>query len=96
VDPYAALPAPGVYAGRVTVDAVPYPAAISVGASPTFPDARDDFEVHVIGFTGDLYDRSLVVEFLDRLRDKRAFATAAELHTAIAADVDSARRLAGL
>jgi riboflavin kinase/FMN adenylyltransferase len=87
VDPYVALPAPGVYAGRVDIDAAPYAAAISVGVPPTFPGAVDDFEVHVIGFRGDLYDRGLTVEFLARLRDQRAFATTEDLSAAIASDV---------
>ena len=95
VDAFAALPAPAVYAGRVAVDGTPHPAAISVGAPPTFPEARDDFEVHVLDHDGDLYDASLVVEFLARLRDQRAFDDVAQLTAAIAADVEQVRRIAG-
>lgn len=96
VDPYAALPASGVYAGRVEVDGVTHAAAISVGAPPTFPGATDDFEVHVIGYDGDLYGRSLSVEFLQRLRDQRAFSSAEDLAEAISQDVARTRDVAGL
>jgi riboflavin kinase/FMN adenylyltransferase len=87
VDPYIALPAPGVYAGRVEIDATAYAVAVSVGVPPTFPGAVDDFEVHVIGFQGDLYGRGLTVEFLERLREQRAFETTDQLAAAIDADV---------
>lgn len=94
-DPYAALPAPGVYAGRVEIDAVSHVAAVSVGAPPSFPEATDAFEVHVIGHDGDLVGHSLIVEFLERLRDQVAFSDAAALSEAIARDVEAAKRAAG-
>ena len=84
---YAALPADGVYAASTVVDGVAYPAAVSVGVPPTFPDAEAVLEVHVVGFDGDLYGRTLGVEFLDRIRDQRRFVTAEALAEQIAADV---------
>lgn len=96
VDPYVALPAPGVYAGRVEVDGTAHAAAISVGTPPTFPGAVDDFEVHVIGFAGDLYGRALTVEFLERLRAQRTFQDGADLAAAIASDVARAAEVASL
>lgn len=95
VEPFAALPAPGVYAGRALVDGVSHPAAISVGRPPSFPEAEDDFEVHVIGYRGDLYGKSLRVDFIERLRDQREFSDPGELRAAIAADIAAAERLAG-
>lgn len=92
--PYAALPADGVYAGHaVTASGERHPAAISVGTPPSFPEARDYLEAHLIGFTGDLYDRPLTLEFTERLRAQRAFGSMGELMAAIRADVDAATRL---
>jgi riboflavin kinase/FMN adenylyltransferase len=96
VGPHTALPAAGVYAGRATVDGLAYAAAISVGAPPSFPAATDDLEVHVIGFAGDLYGSELTIDFLERLREQRAFPDIAELTRAIAADVTRTREIAGL
>jgi riboflavin kinase/FMN adenylyltransferase len=93
--PYAALPADGVYAGRVEIDGTTYPAAVSVGVPPSFPEARDALEVHLLDFSGDLYGRTLTVEFLRRLRDQRAFDDATALMAAIHADVEEVRRIAG-
>lgn len=88
VDPGAALPATGVYAGRAVLsDGTSWPAAIVVGRPPTFPEATDALEVHLIGFSGDLVGRQLTVEFVERLREQRAFTSMHALQEAIAADV---------
>ncbi len=85
---YAALPADGVYAGTATLEGGGvWPAAIAVGTPPSFPEARDYLEAHLIGFDGDLYDTELVLEFTRRIREQRAFGSLDELTSAIAADV---------
>ena len=95
-EPYAALPADGVYAARVVFDdGSAWAAAVSVGTPPTFPDARDYVEAHLIEFEGDLYDQTLTIEFLERLRPQRAFASRDDLTAAIAADVERALQIAG-
>jgi riboflavin kinase/FMN adenylyltransferase len=94
--PGAALPADGVYAGRAELpDGAEWPAAISVGTPPTFPDARDFFEVHLIGFDGELVGAELVIRFLERLRGQVAFRSVEELTAAIRADVARALEIAG-
>ncbi|HEY5549252.1 MAG TPA: riboflavin biosynthesis protein RibF [Coriobacteriia bacterium] len=93
--PFAALPADGVYAGRTEVDGVTYACAVSVGVPPSFPDATAELEAHLIGFRGDLYGRSLVIEFISRIRPQRRFDDQAELAAAIRADIEQVRHLAG-
>jgi riboflavin kinase/FMN adenylyltransferase len=82
-----AVPATGVYAGWATVGGERYPAAISVGVPPTFPDATCDLEAHLIGFTGDLYGQEMVLEFVERVREQRSFPSRDALAQAIADDV---------
>jgi len=95
-EPFAALPADGVYAGRVVFpDGSAWAAAVSVGTPPTFPGARDYVEAHVIDFEGDLYDQVLTIEFLERLRPQRTFGSLPELTAAIASDVERALDIAG-
>lgn len=95
-DPYAALPTDGVYAGRVVLeDGMSWAAAISVGTPPSFPEARDYLEAHLIGFEGDLYDSRVTIEFFERLRDQMPFSSLAELTSAISADVERALDIAG-
>ena len=78
--PYAALPADGVYAGRAILeDGIEWAAAISVGTPPTFPDARDYLEAHLVDFEGDLYDQSITLEFFERLRSQQAYGSLDDL-----------------
>lgn len=93
VPSHVARPADGVYAGRATLEGIRFPAAISVGFPPTFPDAVGDLEAHLIGFEGDLYGRELTVEFLQWLRGLATFGAVSELAEAIAGDIAAARRL---
>jgi riboflavin kinase/FMN adenylyltransferase len=64
------IPADGVYAGRCTIDGKPHAAAVSIGTNPTFRDRQRSVEAHLIGFSGDLYGRTIRVELLDWLRDQ--------------------------
>ena len=70
-----ALPAVGIYAGFYEDDEVGrWPAAIPIGRRPTFYASADPLvEVHVIGFSGDLYGHHARVCFLEHLRDEERF-----------------------
>jgi riboflavin kinase/FMN adenylyltransferase len=93
---FAALPADGVYAGRAILpDGGLWAAAISVGTPPTFPEARDYLEAHLIGFEGDLYDAQLTLLFFARLRSQESYASLDELKSAIADDVNASLEIAG-
>jgi riboflavin kinase/FMN adenylyltransferase len=94
--PFAALPAAGVYAGRAILeDGVEWAAAISVGTPPSFPEARDYLEAHLVDYNGDLYDTDIMLEFWERLRDQVAYGSLEELTAAISDDVAAALDIAG-
>ena len=72
--PRQALPSDGVYAGAARVHGAWRSAAISVGTRPQFyADGSRLVEVHLPGFAGDLYDQTLDVAFLERLRTMDVF-----------------------
>lgn len=85
------IPGDGVYAVRAWTGSQSWPAAANVGPNPTFGEQARKVEVHLIGFQGDLYRSRLGVEFLEKIRDTRPFASAAELVAQIEADVAAAR-----
>jgi len=87
------LPALGVYAAVAHVDGVAVPAAVHVGPNVTFGETSVSVEAHLIGFAGDLYGRPLDVDFLDRVRDTRRFASVEDLKAQLADDVAAARRI---
>ncbi len=96
-----ALPALGIYLGRVSVPeravGPEHPALVSVGVRPTFhDDGRVLVEVYLLDWDGDLYGAELTVELIDRIRDERRFASVDELVAQMRADEAQARaRLLG-
>ncbi len=85
------LPGDGVYAMRATVDGVIWPAAANIGPNPTFGDNARKIELHLLGFTGDLYGKILSATFIKKIRDTKKFANIAELTDQINRDIDSVR-----
>ncbi len=99
-DAWAAVPADGVYAGRVvrldewgrTIQAPPLGvAAISVGTNPTFEVRQRRVEAYVLDFAGDLYGQALGIEFHERLRGMERYDSVEDLVTQMHADVDRTR-----
>lgn len=86
------VPADGVYCGFGIVGGQRYPAAIHLGANPTFQNSDPNVEAHLIGFSGDIYGQSLQVEFLSKLRETQTFPDAEALKTQLAIDIDSAKK----
>ena len=81
------LPALAVYAGRCRIDGRVYPAAVNIGATPTFGQTQTQVEAHVIGFEGDLYGRRIELELVDWLRDQYKFANGEALRAQIGRDI---------
>jgi riboflavin kinase/FMN adenylyltransferase len=86
---------PGVYACRLAVDGVVYGAVLNAGIRPTFGESLFTLEAHVLDFSGDIYGRSVRLDFVRRLRDERKFAGIDALRTQISADVTAARAALG-
>jgi riboflavin kinase / FMN adenylyltransferase len=87
-----AYPGHGVYAcladGR--------PAAVSIGVRPTFDTGRGELiEAYIVDFEGDLYGRTLTLEFLARLRGERRFDDAEALVEQMERDVQATKEIAG-
>jgi riboflavin kinase/FMN adenylyltransferase len=86
------LPAEGVYAGvgRLVGRDGPtgvWPAAINIGPNPTFGEIHAKVEAHLIGSSETVYGRPVEVDFLERLRDVRAFASPDDLVEQVKRDV---------
>lgn len=97
VDPRRMVPAPGVYATRVTIDGNTYPAVTNIGHNPSVSEGNPlTIETHAIdaGLPYD-YGREVRVAFVRRLRDERRFPSLTDLRAAIAADITSARIILG-
>jgi riboflavin kinase/FMN adenylyltransferase len=83
----------GVYAVRAEVDGGSHGGVASYGARPTIAaDGAPLLEVHLFDFDGDLYGRTMRVEFIERLRGEEKFAGLPALTAAMEADKAAARR----
>ena len=89
------LPARGVYATAVSVDGAVYPAVTNIGTRPTVTGEKETaytVETHVIGFSGDLYGKTVSVSFRYRQREEKRFSDLEELIAEIRENAaDSAR-----
>jgi riboflavin kinase / FMN adenylyltransferase len=92
----AQIPADGVYAAWASVDGHRFEmdAAVHIGPNVTFGEQVRKVEAHLIDFSGDLYGRTIEVEFLERLRPSRKFEGLEDLLNQIRTDVDAARTIA--
>jgi riboflavin kinase/FMN adenylyltransferase len=95
------LPARGVYAcwcrvpaaaGSEAPDTVQR-AVLNIGHRPTFGGGALSVEAHLLDFDGDLYGRTLRVEFVERLREERSFSGADALVRQVQDDTARARRM---
>jgi riboflavin kinase/FMN adenylyltransferase len=87
------LPRDGVYAGVAYHAGESWPAAINLGPNPTFGERRRKLETHLLGFTGDLYDQMLDIEFVSRLRDTQTFPNVDALKAQLAGDIRHVRQI---
>ena len=85
--------APGVYAARAVWDDTRADAVVNVGYRPTFGEDQYWVEAYVFDFSGDLYDRTLTIEFVHRIRAEMKFAGIESLKRQVSADMEAARRL---
>lgn len=91
-----ACPGHGVYA-CVAEGPLPEPAAaaVSIGVRPTFQTGRGELiEAYILDFEGDLYDTTLTLRFLERLRGERRFDSAEALVEQMHLDVAQTRGIA--
>jgi riboflavin kinase / FMN adenylyltransferase len=91
-----AIPAAGVYAGRCHLeDGTTVPCVTNVGVNPTFGGSELRVEAHLLDWSGDLYGRTVGVDFRHRIRDEQRFDGVEALVAQIRRDADTARELLG-
>ena len=83
----------GVYLGRVYLEGKCWAGVVNIGTRPTFGAGERVVEMHILDFSGDLYERQLHVEILEKLRQEKRFSNADELIEQIEKDIVQARLL---
>jgi riboflavin kinase / FMN adenylyltransferase len=90
------LPGAGIYAGRAHVNGEAHLAAISVGTNPTFHGTLTTVEAFFLDFSGDLYGKTVDLEFHRWLREMLPFGGVDPLVRQMKVDVEATRELIAL
>jgi len=90
------FPKTGVYCCWAEVDGYVHQAVANIGYNPTFGNDVLSVEVHILDLNADLYDKTLKVHFVQRLRGERKFSGLEELKTQIGKDIALGRTILAL
>lgn len=93
-----AVPGNGVYATMTTIygmegEGQPRRSVTNVGVRPTFDNGERSVETFILDYSGDLYDKTIRVEFIKKLRDERKFSGIEEIRAQLGRDVEQARAI---
>jgi riboflavin kinase/FMN adenylyltransferase len=88
--PAVLTPPDGVYATCVTHRGQTFPAVTNIGFKPTFGGRERTIESFILDCDRNLYDETIHMGFLGRLRGEKRFAGPKELATQIAQDIKGA------
>lgn len=82
----------GIHAGLARIEGgKPLPSLVFIGAAETFNELDKKIEVHILDFTGNLYDKEMSVELLEKIRDNQKFSAEEQLITQMKEDERLAR-----
>lgn len=92
-DPTKLIPVSGVYACTAVVEGQTLRAAVNIGVRPTFEgtDPTEHIEAHLLDFSGDLYGKTVRLNFIERLRAEKRFSGIQELIAQIQTDIQLTR-----
>ena len=85
------LPIAGVYVVRVEAEGKKFGGIANMGVRPTVDGQSPVLEVHILGFSGNLYGKKINVEFMKKVRDEKKFNGLDELKEQIFKDISTAR-----
>lgn len=85
---YKLIPKQGVYAVQLMIDGQNYNGMLNIGVRPTVNDKnKQTIEVNIFNFKGDLYDKTLIIELMQRVRDEKQFNGVNELKLQLEQDL---------
>ena len=67
------LPVNGVYLVEIKIDNKKYYGLMNIGVKPTFRETERTIEVHIINFNKKIYNKKVVVNILQKIREEKYF-----------------------
>lgn len=94
-EPNKTIPGIGIYAVWVNLDDnTRYKGMLYIGSRPTFKEGNEVvLEVHILGFTGDLYNKEITVTFVHYIRDDIKFDSPEALIKQLKEDQETVEKL---
>lgn len=86
------IPRFGVYASSCTLDGKKYFCITNVGTHPTVSPDRAKAETYILDYSGDLYGKTIRLEFLEFIRPEKKFDSVDALKHAIAIDIEKTKK----
>jgi riboflavin kinase/FMN adenylyltransferase len=87
------LPKFGVYCSKVCLDGREYAAVTNIGVKPTVENASPPLaETYIIGYSGDLYGRTLETSLYEFIRPEKKFESFEELKSEIERNTEYAKK----
>ena len=88
-----AIPKFGVYACRILIDGVYYPAVTNIGTRPTVAGEGITVEPWILEYSGNLYGREITIEFYKFLRSEQKFPSLEDLQAEIRRNAEETKTL---
>ena len=89
------LPADGVYAVKIVLEAKEYKGMMNIGQKPTVDGNGISLEVNIFDFNQDIYGKGIEIRFVKRIRDERKFENLQGLKKQLLIDRNKARKILG-
>lgn len=70
---YKLVPAKGVYAVKIFIDNTCYDGMLNIGTRPTIDGTTETIEVNIFNFNQNIYNKTVRIEFYERIRNEQKF-----------------------
>ena len=84
-----ALPPRGVYAAITSIEGTEYKSIVNIGIQPTFDGTTTKIESHLFDYSGDAYDKKIIVSLKKFIRPEMKFASQEALYEQIKKDCEA-------
>lgn len=97
-EPYKQVPKDGVYAVRVKLNGDTYLGMLNIGSRPTIEThpGTKNIEVHILNFDQKIYNQTITVSFVKRIRDEKKFEGLKELANQLKKDKEEIMQIFNL
>ncbi len=89
------IPVNGVYLVEIKIDNRKYYGLMNIGVKPTFKESERTIEVHIINFNKKIYNKKVVVNILQKIREEKYFNHPVLLKKQIEDDILTANKIIG-